>query len=76
MLIGGADLFYQLLAAGLIDEPAVDVMPILFGDGVRLFDGDPPATLEKVSVQEVGVRTCLLYRVVPAAEAAGGPPAS
>jgi dihydrofolate reductase len=70
MLIGGADLFHQLLAAGLVDELAVDVMPVLFGDGVRLFDGGPPATLEKVSVQEVGVRTCLRYRVVPAAEAA------
>ena len=40
MLIGGADLFHQLLAAGLVDEPAVDVMPILFGDGACLFDGD------------------------------------
>lgn len=68
--IGGADLFRQLLAAGLVDELTVDVMPVLLGDGVRLFDGGPPATLEKVSVQEVGVRTCLRYRVVPAAEAA------
>jgi dihydrofolate reductase len=70
VLVGGADLFRQLLAAGLVDELAVDVMPILLGDGVRLFDVGPPATLEKVSVQEVGVRTCLRYRVVPAAEAA------
>lgn len=68
--IGGPDLFRQLMAAGLVDELAVDVMPILLGDGVRLFDGDPPATLEKVSVQEVGVRTCLRYRIVPAAEPA------
>jgi dihydrofolate reductase len=68
--IGGADLFRQLMAAGLVDELSVDVMPVLLGNGVRLFDGSPPATLEKVSVQEVGVRTCLRYRVVPAAEAA------
>jgi dihydrofolate reductase len=66
VLIGGADVFRQLLAAGLVDELAVDVMPILFGEGVRLFDGGPPATLEKLSVEEVGVRTCLRYRVVSA----------
>lgn len=62
--VGGADLFRQLLAAGLVDELAVDVMPVLLGAGVPLFDGDPPATLERVSVEEVGVRTCLRYRVV------------
>ncbi|QAY64068.1 dihydrofolate reductase [Xylanimonas allomyrinae] len=73
--IGGADVFRQLLAAGLVDELAVDVMPILFGGGLRLFDGDPPARLEKLSVQEVGARTCLRYRVVPepAAQVATSP---
>ena len=64
--VGGADLFRQLLAADLVDELAVDVMPVLLGGGVRLFDGGVPATLEKVSVDEVGVRTALRYRVVRA----------
>jgi dihydrofolate reductase len=63
--IGGADVFRQLLAAGLVDELAIDVMPVLFGGGVRLFDAvGTRATLEKVRVEEVGVRTCLRYRVV------------
>lgn len=63
--IGGADVFRQLLAAGLVDELDIDVMPVLFGGGVRLFDVvGPRANLEKVSVEEVGVRTCLRYRVV------------
>lgn len=66
--IGGADVFRQLLAAGLADELSIDVMPVLFGGGVRLFDGGLPASLEKVSVEEVGVRTCLRYRVLPHAE--------
>ncbi|MGM7421032.1 dihydrofolate reductase family protein [Cellulosimicrobium sp. CpK407] len=62
--IGGADLFHQLLAAGLVDELAVEVMPVLLGGGVRLFDGDAPAVLEKVRVDEVGARTALRYRIV------------
>lgn len=72
--IGGPDLFRQLMALGLVDELAVDIMPVLFGDGVRLFDGGrPPANLEKVSAEEVGVRTCLRYRVLPAAGPTAGP---
>ncbi|OLT51367.1 dihydrofolate reductase family protein [Cellulosimicrobium sp. CUA-896] len=69
-VVGGASLFRQLMAAGLVDELSVDVMPVLLGGGLRLFDGDPAATLEKVGVEEFGVRTCLRYRVVPADEAA------
>ena len=66
--IGGADVFRQLLAGGLVDELAIDVMPVLFGGGVRLFDAvGPRATLERVSVEEVGVRTCLRYLVLPTA---------
>ncbi|MFC8799025.1 dihydrofolate reductase family protein [Promicromonospora sp. NPDC057138] len=74
--VGGPDLFRQLMALALVDELAVDIMPVLFADGVRLFDGGrPPANLEKVSVEEVGVRTCLRYRVLPAAGPAAGPAA-
>ncbi|WP_264030524.1 dihydrofolate reductase family protein [Cellulosimicrobium sp. SH8] len=65
--IGGADVFHQLWAAGLVDELAVEVMPVLLGGGVRLFDGEAPAELEKVRVDELGARTALRYRVVRAA---------
>ena len=70
--IGGADVFRQLLAGGLVDELVVDVMPVLLGGGVRLFDGGPTPSLEKVSVREVGVRTVLRYRVVPVAGSTAG----
>jgi dihydrofolate reductase len=65
--IGGADVFRQLWAASLVDELAVEFMPVLLGGGVRLFDGEAPAVLEKVRVDELGARTALRYRVVRAA---------
>ena len=38
MVVGGADLNRQLLAEGLVDELWVDVMPVLLGAGLRLFE--------------------------------------
>lgn len=63
-VVGGVDLTRQLLAAGLVDELRVDVMPVLLGAGLRLFDGTGPLALEKLGVDEVGARTSLRYRVV------------
>jgi dihydrofolate reductase len=63
-VIGGADLDRQLLAAGLVDELRVDVVPVLLGDGLRLFEGTGRVALEKLGVDEVGVRTSLRFRVV------------
>ena len=65
-VVGGADLNRQLLAAGLVDELRIDVMPVLLGGGRRLFDGLPPGSvrLEKIGVEETGVRTTLSFRVV------------
>jgi dihydrofolate reductase len=52
---GGADVVQQYLAAGLLDEIQLHVVPLLLGDGVRLFDGavpDAPRALERVRVVE------------------------
>ncbi|MEU2349781.1 dihydrofolate reductase family protein [Modestobacter sp. NPDC049651] len=62
-VIGGADLNQQLLAAGLVDELWIDVMPVLLGRGRRLFDGAPPQELEKLRVDDLGMRTSLRFRV-------------
>lgn len=35
---GGADVAQQCLKAGLIDEMEIHVVPVLLGDGARLFD--------------------------------------
>jgi dihydrofolate reductase len=52
-----------------VDELHVDVMPVLLGVGLRLFenlDGER-VKLEKKAVQEIGPRTStsLEFRVVP-----------
>ncbi|WP_029430895.1 dihydrofolate reductase family protein [Blastococcus sp. URHD0036] len=62
-VVGGADLNRQLLAAGLADELHVDVMPVLLGAGLPLFAGIGHHRLEKLGVDEVGVRTSLRFRV-------------
>ena len=36
--VHGADTIQQLLNAGLLDELNIDLVPLLLGDGVRLFD--------------------------------------
>jgi dihydrofolate reductase len=39
MLWGGAQVARQYLAAGLLDELELHVVPVLLGDGAGLFDG-------------------------------------
>ncbi|SDD25454.1 Dihydrofolate reductase [Geodermatophilus telluris] len=64
-VVGGADLNRQLLDAGLADELRVDVLPVLLGGGLRLFDGVAPARLAATGVERVGERTCLRFRPLP-----------
>lgn len=49
---GGAELVGQALAAGLVDELLLHLAPTLLGDGVRLFEGLAPATLELTQLAE------------------------
>jgi dihydrofolate reductase len=65
-VVGGANVIQQLLQAGLVDELSIDVMPVLLGGGLRLFDSpeQPPIRLEKQRVPEAGQRTGLRFRVV------------
>jgi dihydrofolate reductase len=45
-LAGGASITQQYLAAGLLDEFQIHVVPVLLGGGVRLFDGTVPVPVE------------------------------
>jgi dihydrofolate reductase len=62
---GGASVARQYLAAGLVDELELSVVPILLGAGERLFDGlGPDLRLEQLRAIEAPGVTHLKYRVV------------
>jgi dihydrofolate reductase len=62
---GGAETILQYLNAGLVDEFTISLRPVLFGAGVRLFDGVDPArvALEPVGTESSPAVTHLSYRV-------------
>jgi dihydrofolate reductase len=62
---GGAEAINQYLAAGLVDELELHVVPILLGGGKRLFaDVSPDLKLEEIRVVEAPGVAHLKYRVV------------
>ncbi len=63
---GGANVAQQYLRAGLIDELRIHLVPILLGDGARLFDdlGGVDIRLECTRVVEAPGVTHLTYAVV------------
>ena len=61
---GGADVINQYLAAGLVDEIELHVVPLLLGAGARLFDAVGPGRLEQVRALEAPGVAHLTYRVV------------
>ena len=62
---GGADVAQQYLAAGLIDELDLNLVPVLLGGGTRLFDNlaGTDLNLEQVRVIEAPGVTHIKYRV-------------
>jgi dihydrofolate reductase len=61
---GGAATINQYLAAGLIDELRLHIVPLTLGAGTRLFDGVPPLNLEQVKSRAASSVTHLTYRVL------------
>ncbi|MDJ1434700.1 dihydrofolate reductase family protein [Halostagnicola sp. A-GB9-2] len=67
---GGASTIQQCVEAGLLDELELHLVPVVLGDGVRLFgrsDHDG-IELERTRVVESPVVTHLTYRVPPRAD--------
>ena len=63
-VMGGADVARQYLGAGLVDEVSLHVVPVLFGGGLRLFDGlDEPVSLEPIEAVQTPAAAHLRYRV-------------
>jgi len=66
-VIGGARTIRQIIRAGLADELSIDIMPVLLGGGLRLFEptGAGSVPLERIQVLgSPGGRTSLKYRFV------------
>jgi dihydrofolate reductase len=62
---GGADVIDQYLAAGLLDEIELHVVPLILGGGSRLFEGvGPDLKLEELRAVEAPGVAHLKYRVV------------
>jgi dihydrofolate reductase len=65
-IAGGASIAQQYLKAGSLDELQIHLVPLLLGDGVRLFDrlDRERPTLERTRVIDSPAVTHLRYRVV------------
>jgi dihydrofolate reductase len=66
VMVLGADVARQCLAAGELDEVLMCVAPVMLGDGVRMFEqpGGSEAMLERISVVAEPGATNLWFRVV------------
>jgi dihydrofolate reductase len=64
--VGAASIAQQCLRAGLLDEVHINLVPVLLGGGVRLFEhlGTTPIKLESTGVVEAPGVTHLGYRVL------------
>ncbi len=64
--VGAASIVQQCIRAGLLDEIHIDLVPVLLGGGVRLFEhlGPAPIELESTRVIEAPGVTHLTFRVV------------
>jgi dihydrofolate reductase len=60
---GGADIVRQCLAAGVIDEMRLHLVPVTLGAGDRLFDGTVRLELTTTSVEEADGVVHARYRV-------------
>ena len=63
---GGANIVRQYLKAGLLDEMQIHLIPVLLGNGVRLFEDLGPERIElrRISSIETPSATHLRFEVV------------
>jgi dihydrofolate reductase len=64
LIAGGAEAIQQYLAAGLLDELYLHVVPVTLGGGERLLDNVGTISLEPVNVVASPAVTHMKYRVV------------
>jgi dihydrofolate reductase len=64
LLGGGASVVQQYLAAGLVDEFELHIVPVLLGAGARLLDNVGDLQVQQVRTIEAPGVTHIRYRVV------------
>ena len=64
-IAGGATTVRQYLAAGLVDELLVHVVPVVLGEGERLWDGLDGLAAEPTEVIASPTVTHVRYRITP-----------
>jgi len=62
-IMGGANTINQYLAAGLLDELWLHIVPVTIGEGARLFEGVGGLELEPVELSRTPLVTHIRYRV-------------
>ncbi len=65
-VIGSADTAQQCINSGLFDVLEIGLVPVLLGNGLRVFDhlGERPIEMERFKVLESPTRTDLWFRVI------------
>lgn len=63
-IMGGANILNQYLAAGLIDELWLHIVPVTIGAGTRLFEGVTNLKLEPIEVGGTSMVTHIRYKVL------------
>lgn len=66
MIVGGAALGRSYIAAGLVDELQLHIVPVLFGTGTRMFEDLPHGhlQLEAIEVVDTPHATHIRYRIL------------
>jgi dihydrofolate reductase len=65
-IIGGAQTIQQALNSGMCDELGIDLMPLILGKGLKLFENidTDKIKLERISVKETtAMRTSIMFKV-------------
>jgi dihydrofolate reductase len=62
-VVGGAKAIQQFLAAGLLDQPQLHIVPVLLGSGERLLDDSGDPGLAPTEVVASPAATHITYRV-------------
>lgn len=64
-ICGGSTIYTMFMESGLVDELYLTVEPIVFGQGMRLFNKEIDKKLQLLSLQKISEQTVVLeYRVI------------